>query len=293
MENGKINKECFHHEGKISTFYCFDDKQFLCDHCFKEHRKHNLEIISVVEKNEKIYKKIRKDNTMTDSLEEIKEALNELRNDIEEKLNKINNMLFSLKHSTPFPNSDSIYNLNFQEYENLEAYLKLIESLNELDNKLIKLKKYKIINKYINLREINKEVNIIGSSRATSGCPLDIMLGKSLGVYSLFEGTNNHFAIFDLQKNLYLKEILISVKQKYNYGCVLKNFKVSIKNNFGNWEEVNSFICQRNEYEIDMQAFPIERETQFVRIDFIDTWSNIGGNYILIRKLSFKVADII
>ena len=117
------------------------------------------------------------------------------------------------------------------------------------------------------------------------------MLGKISGEYSLFEGSNNHFTIFDLKKNLYLKEILISVKQ--SYGCVLKNFKVSIKNNDGIWEEVNSFIYDNNKNEEDIQQFSIEKETQFVRIDFIDAWSNDGGNYILIRKISFKVADII
>ena len=40
-----------------------------------------------------------------------------------------------------------------------------------------------------------------------------------------------------------------------------------------------------------MQKFPIEKETKFVKINFIDAWSKNGGNYILIRKLSFNVAD--
>jgi len=291
MENIKINKECYQHKGIKSNFFCFDDKKFLCDHCFKEHRKHNLEVISEIEKNEMIYNKLKKNNTMIDSLREIKIILNELKNDIEQKLNKINNMLSSLKNSAPSAISDSIYNLNFQEYENLEEYLMLIESINKLDNKLLKLKNYKIKNEYNNFREINKEVNIIENSNANSKYNLDVMLGKKSDIYSLFEGSNNHFAIFDLKKKLYLKEILISVKQ--SFGCVLKNFKVSIKNNFGNWEEVNSFICKDNNYKVDMQEFPIERETQFVRIDFIDSWPNNDGNYILIRKISFKVADII
>lgn len=290
MESNRINKECYQHKGMKSNFYCFDDKKFLCDHCFKEHRKHNLEVISEIEKNDVIYKKLKENNTMVDSLEEIKVLLNELKNDIEQKLNKIDNMISSLKDSASSPNTDCIYSLNFEEYENLEEYLKLIESVKELDDKYIKLKNYKIKEEYSNFREINKEVNIIEKSKENGNCSLDIMLGKKSGDYSLFDGSNNHFAIFDLQKNYYLKDILISVKQ--SYGCALKNFKVSIKNNSGKWEEVNSFICKDNKFEVDMQEFPIERETQFVRIDFIDAWSNHGGNFILIRKLSFKVADI-
>lgn len=118
------------------------------------------------------------------------------------------------------------------------------------------------------------------------------MLGKKYGSYSLLEGQNkNHYSIFDLNKKLYLKEILISVKQ--SFGCVLKNFKVSIKNVEGNWEEVNTFCCQDNKSQIEMQIFSIEKETQFVKINFIDAWSKDGGDFILIKKLSFNVADII
>ncbi len=150
-----------------------------------------------------------------------------------------------------------------------------------------KLKNYNIKNEYINFRD-----NIIENSKInSSNLDLNSMLGKKSGEYSLFEGSNNHYAIFDFQKKLYLKDILISVKQQF--GCVLKNFKVSIKNEDGNWEEINSFICQDNNYKDEIQSFPIEKETQFVKIDFIDAWPNKDGNYILIKKLSFRVADII
>ena len=107
---------------------------------------------------------------------------------------------------------------------------------------------------------------------------------KKVGEYSLFDGQKgNHFAIFDLKKKLYLKEILISVKQQYN--CVLKHFRVSIKDDNDKWVLVNEFSCQDNKCQIDMQKFPIEKETQFVRIDFIDAWTKIHGDYILIRRL--------
>ena len=83
---------------------------------------------------------------------------------------------------------------------------------------------------------------------------------------------------------------MISVKQ--NNDCVLKHFKVSIKDEQENWIEVKEFCCQNNEYQIDMQRFSIEKETQFVKIDFIDAWGNSNGDYILIRRLKFNVADI-
>ena len=164
--------------------------------------------------------------------------------------------------------------------------------MKDISKQIKKLKNYNVKNEYTNFREINKEVNIIENSKVNcSDYNLDVMLGKKSAIYSLFEGSNNHYAIFDFQKPLYLKDILISVKQEW--GCVLKNFKVSIKNEDGNWKEINSFICQDNNYKDEIQSFPIEEETQFVKINFIDAWSNKGGNYILIKKLSFRVADII
>jgi len=160
-----------------------------------------------------------------------------------------------------------------------------MEDINQKLKKLIDFNKYEF-------KIINKEVNVIENSTVNSyDFDLNVMLGKKYGVYSLFEGSNNHYAIFDFQKKLFLKDILISVKQ--TFGCVLKNFKVSIKNDEEEWEEVNSFICQNNDYKDEIQTFQIEKETQLVKIDFIDAWSNEGGNYILIKKLSFRVADLI
>ena len=285
-------KMCYYHKGRNSHFYCFDDQQFLCDTCFKDHKSHDLEVISEIEKNEMIYRNLNGNNAMTNSLEEIRDVLNELKDNIGPKLETINYMLSFLNNSALSSNFKSIFFLNYREYEKLEKYLKLIESLDILDKKLAKLEKFKLKKEYINFREIDKEVNLIENSNVNTSLNFDIILGEKSN-NPFFEVPKNHFAIIDLKKDLYLKEILLSVKQ--NNGCVLKNFKVSTKNNDGIWEEVNSFIYEnnKNEKEEDIQQFPIEKETQFVRIDFIDAWSNDGGNSVFIRKLSFKVADII
>ena len=288
MEN-KLDKKCYFHKEQTSNFFCFDDKKFLCNSCFKTHKNHNIEVISEIIKYEKIYKNIIKKKSVTESLTEIKKLLNEIIKDIEDKLNTINSILSSLKNSSLSPVNNSILNLNYKKYEKIEDIFKIFISMNTIYNKISALKNYKINNEYINFREINKEVNIIENSKVS--IDLNIMLGKSFGIYSLFEGSNNHFAIFDLQKKFYLKDVLISVKQ--DNECVLKNFKISIKNEYGIWEEVNTFCCKDNHYKDEIQRFPIEKETQFVKINFIDAWSNHGGNHILIKKLSFLVADII
>lgn len=170
----------------------------------------------------------------------------------------------------------------------------ILDSIDDISYKFNSFKKiFKIKEKkeYVNFRDINKEVKIIENSQTDSTYTLDVMLEKKNGSYSLFNSSTNHYSIFDLGKKLYLSDILISVKQQYD--CVLKDFKVSIKNEEGNWEFVNQYQCKDNKFEVDMQSFPIKKEAQFIKIDFLNAWSTHGGNLILIRRLSFKVADII
>lgn len=95
-------KMCYQHKGRNSNFYCFDDQKFLCDNCFKEHRRHNLEVISEIEKKEMIYKTLNGNNTMIDLLKGIKLVLNELKDNIGWKLNRIDYMLSFFKEFSPF-----------------------------------------------------------------------------------------------------------------------------------------------------------------------------------------------
>lgn len=293
MEITSFDKKCFNHHDNDSYFYCFDDKIFLCDICFKEHRKHNIEVKSEIKKYENIYQKLNKNKSINENLQRIQSKLNEIKINVENNLKKINTILSLLNKSSSSTDSNSILNLNYQEYECIEEYSKLLNSVKDISKKLndfinININKK---NNYKNLREINKEVNIIEHSKEHNIFTLNVMLGKKHESFSLFEGLDNHYAIFDLRKRLYLKDILISVKQKYK--CVLKNFEVYVKNIEGKWELVNSFICKNNNYEIDMQNFPVEREAQYVKINFIDAWPHPNeSDSILIKKLSFKVADI-
>ena len=191
--------------------------------------------------------------------------------------------------------NNNILNLNYKEYESIEEYTKLVNSVKDINKKLRDFIDININNKntyYKNLREINKEVDIIEHSKEHNLFTLNVMLGKKQESFSLFEGSNNHFAVFDLRKKYYVKDILISVKQKYK--CVLKHFEVNVKNSDGEWEFVNKYLCHNNTYEIDMQSFPVEREAQYIKINFIDTWPHPNeSDSILIKKLSFKIADII
>ena len=286
-----IEGKCVNHQDKNSNFFCFDEKVLLCDSCFKEHRKHNIEVKSELKKNDTLFRSITRKNSLTENLKEMKKTLAELKTDIDIKLDKINTLVNSLSNTKISSWGTPIYKLSYTEYESIELYCSIIESLKDLIKKVSEF----TINKktiYKNFYEINKEVDIIEHSKEHKTFNLNGMLGKNKENFSLFEGTKNNFAVFNLNNYYYLKEILISVKQKYK--CVLKNFEVYIKNKKDKWEKVDRFCCKDNSFEDEFQNFPIEKETQFVKINFIDTWPHPGeSDTMLIKKLSFIVADII
>ena len=47
-------KKCDNHKEVNIAFYCFDDNSFLCSKCFKEHKKHDIEIIDDLKEKDKI-----------------------------------------------------------------------------------------------------------------------------------------------------------------------------------------------------------------------------------------------
>ena len=283
--------KCINHQDKNSNFYCFDEKVFLCDTCFKEHKKHNIEVKSEIKKNDTIYRQITPKNSISENLNEIKNKLTEIKVELEKKLTKINTLISSLNNSNVSVWDTPIYKLNYSEYESIDIYCSIIESLKDFVKKISELtsNKNSIYKKFY---EIDKEVDIIEHSKEHKTFNLNGMLGKNKEGFSLFEGSKNNYAIFNLNNFYYLKEIIISVKQKYK--CVLKNFEVFIRNKSNKWEKIGNFACMDNNYEEEIQRFPIEKETRFVKIHFIDTWPHPGeSDTMLIKKLSFIVADII
>ncbi len=282
--------KCANHQDQNSNFFCFDEKKLLCDACFKEHRKHNIEVISEIKKNGTLFQTMSKKNSITDNLREIKAQLTKIKEDIDAKLAKINSLLDSLNKIRISPWGTPIYKLTYTEYESIELYCSIIGSFNDFV-KIINEFTYGKKKVYKDFYEIDREVDIIEHSKDHKTFNLNGMLGKNKESFSLFDGAKNNYAVFDLNNYYYLKEILISVRQKYK--CVLKNFEVFIKNKKDKWEKVGHFCCKDNNYEEEIQLFPIEKEAQFVRINFIDTYPHPGeSDTMLIKKLSFIVAEI-
>ena len=293
MEPKVKDKKCSHHKNTIFSFYCFDDKEFLCSKCFKEHKKHNIEIIDDLKEKSLFFKSLNKMFlTLTDYYLKVKSILEKVKNEIEDSLIIINEKIEDLKKSSAPEEGKSIFSLSFNEYEKISVITEILKKTHELSDDLGDLtKEIKSNHIFKNFRVISKSVKILESSKEYPAHPLDIMFGrKNNAEFSLFDGCKNHFLVLDLGEYCFLKKIKIGVD---NYDCSLKNFKVQIKNEIGKWEDAGSFICAQYSFNQNLQDFTINKETQFVRIDLIDGWGVKSGNFILIKFLCFEVGDIL
>ena len=150
------------------------------------------------------------------------------------------------------------------------------------------LKKQK---EYINFRAISKEIKIIDKSKTLPDFPIEIIFERdNRQEYTLFEGAKEHFMILDFGKVYFLKNIQIGITQ---HDCSLKEFYIWIKNSNDKWEITGKYVCKPFSDKMGLQVFNIGREAQFVKIELLNTWGIKSGNYILIKKIFFEIADIV
>ena len=285
-------KKCDNHKEVNIAFYCFDDNSFLCSKCFKEHKKHNIEIIDDLKEKDKIYKSlIASKLNFTDYYIKIKQILEKLQQNIQKVLQFISTKLDDLKNSAPPSELKSIFSLSYSEYEHIghitELNSKIKSMLSKLDeaNKILKKQK-----EYVNFRAISKEVKIIEKSKTLPEFPIDIIFDKdNRQEYTLFDGAKDHFMILDLGKLYFLKNIQIGITQ---HDCSLKEFYLFIKNKNGEWENTGKYVCNPYKDKLGLQVFNVGREAQVIKMELLNTWGTNSGNYILIKKIFFEIADI-
>ena len=286
-------KKCDNHKEVNIAFYCFDDNSFLCSKCFKEHKKHNIEIIDDLKEKDKIYKSLLASKlNFTDYYIKIKQILEKLQQNIQKVLQFISTKLDDLKNSAPPSELKSIFSLSYSEYEHIghitELNSKIKSMLTKLDeaNKILKKQK-----EYVNFRAISKEVKIIEKSKTLPEFPIDIIFDKdNRQEYTLFDGAKDHFMILDLGKLYFLKNIQIGITQ---HDCSLKEFYLFIKNKNGEWENTGKYVCNPYKDKLGLQVFNVGREAQVIKMELLNTWGTNSGNYILIKKIFFVIADII
>ena len=292
MEEPIEQKKCDNHKEINIAFYCFDDNSFLCSKCFKEHKKHNIEIIDDLKEKDKIYKSlIASKLNFTEYYTKVKLILEKLQQNLQKTLQFISKNLEELKNSAPPSESKSIFSLSYKEYEHIGFITELISKIKTMSSKLDEaskiLKKQK---EYTNFRAVSKEIKIVEKSKTLPDFPIDIMFERdNRQEYTLFDGAKEHFIILDFGKVYFLKNIQIGITQ---HDCSLKEFYIFIKNKNGEWENTGKYVCKPYNDKLGLQVFNIGREAQFIKMELLNTWGIKSGNYILIKKIFFEIADI-
>ena len=285
-------KKCDNHKEINIAFYCFDDNSSLCSKCFKEHKKHNIEIIDDLKEKDKVYKSlIASKLNFADYYIKVKTILEKLEQNIQSTIKFISKRLDDLKNSAPPGELKSIFSLSFTEYEHIGHITELNSKIKSMGQKLDEASKIlKRQKEYINFRAINKEVQIIDKSKTLPDFPIDIIFEKDNSrEYTLFEGAKEHFMILDFGKVYFLKNIQIGITA---HDCSLKEFFIWIKNSNDKWENTGKYICKPFNDKSGLQVFNIGREAQIIKMELLNTWGTKSGNYILIKKIFFEIADI-
>ena len=291
MENTFYNRKCSEHQNEDFNFYCFDEQIFLCEKCFKPHKKHNFEIKKDLLDSDNAYRFLKNINgPLSVVFTKIKEELINVKDIIEKELIKIDEYLNLGEKFEQIRQKNGLLDLTFKEYENMNVIWNSYNIFNTLAEKIANIKKLPIfkIRQTKNLKYVNTIVQVESCSKVHQNFPADIMLGRFPGDYTLFEGNKNHFIVFDLLNDQFIKALRFKVKKEFN--CTPKNFQISVKKNGGNWGTKKNYLGK--EFNEDYQYFDISDEGRYVRIDFIDTWGTVGGNYILLKELSFIVGDL-
>ena len=204
----------------------------------------------------------------------IKKFENE-KNELKDKVNNIEKENNELKNK--------VQNLE-KENNDMKIKIQNIENYLNNNNKIQK-------NNYKNFRWVNESVKIIKKSQNHGNFYPEIILGQNNSqAYYLSEGNSNHFIEFEIcNKKIFLEKIRIKVD---NFDCTLKDFKVSFLNEEEEWELIGKFQRVSYSNNTGFQEFIIKKECKKIRLDLINVWGELGGNFILIKRLDFYIADI-
>ena len=243
---------CVNHKDSKFLFYCFDDKSYLCEKCFRDHKSHNVEIKEDIKNVSDFIESFKNSDSknIKQIYTKIEKNLKEIKEKIEQILMQIGKIVEKLRDIDNIKTPENIFNIEYENFENLLNCIKINDKVNDIAKNSIEFLNNvtKEIN-YIptNYKYINKEVSVINHSNIHDDFIIDILLGKSTKhSYALFKENKNHFLIVDLNKKYYLKSIRIQVTSN---DCTLKNFVVYVKETKSeneNWVKINEFIRKKD-----------------------------------------------
>lgn len=291
-----LNKKCRLHQTTF-TFFCFTDKEFVCNECYKFHRGHKLEIKLDLEDKAKSLGslKINDQTKILDLFASYRDSLKEIGGEIEREIANANNSIDTFKKncSISLPENKTLFDLSFEEYDALEnltqKYRNMWTLRKKIENVLLitssAFNEYYFMPLYNEVKMIQKEVDIIDNSPFRIGYPPTILLNQKSGEHYLSDGNKNHFITFDLKEDYHIKGFKIKLS---DFDCSLKNFSVSILRE-DSFVLVKSYLCPHYDSSVEWNEFELNEIGKVVKFSLIDNWGESGGDYILIKALQFKV----
>lgn len=293
------NEKCYLHPNSPFMFYCFDDKKFICNKCYKNHREHNIEIIDdLKEVAEQSGEYADKDfNTLLSHYTGFKEELMKIQKDLAIEISKLSDQIEMMRIKanssnsvTPSGKGKLLFDMSYEEYDRIASLIKYNGKFDNFKAKINAASEKLDLSPYKNLRTLTKEVNILEYSPYREGYGPEVLIGKKEGMYYLSEGNTNHFIVFDLGKKVFIKSIQMTI---HEFECTVKNFKISVKdNNEDQFKLVSSYECQPYWKTMAKQEFRVGVTGRIMRFDLEDNWGPGGGKFILIKRIFFNVGDL-
>lgn len=291
------NEKCSIHPNIPFMFYCFDDKKFICNKCYKNHRDHNIEIVDDLKEVSDVSKDLLQNDPqkLLEKYISFKDGLMKLQKDLSIEVSKLSDQIEIMKSKFSSTSSDdyigkSIFELPYEHYDRIACLVKTNGKFANFLDKMGQLSESLNCASYTNLHVINKEVTILEHSPFREGYGPEVLLDKKEGIYYLSEGNVNHYIVFDLGKEYYLKSIQMTI---HNFECSVKTFKISVKTEgSSNFELVGQYECEPYWKTMKAQEFDVKAVGRIVRLDLVDNWGPGGGKFILVKRLYFNVGDL-
>ena len=110
----KENSNCINHKDSKFLFYCFDDKSYLCEECYREHKSHKVEIKTDIKKVSDFIGLLKRSDpkNMIKIYEDMEKGLKELKNKIEEILLEITKVLEKMRSNKEIKIPNDITEIN-------------------------------------------------------------------------------------------------------------------------------------------------------------------------------------
>lgn len=145
----KDNLNCKNHKNTKFLFYCFDDKSFLCEECFREHKSHKIEIRADIKKVSDFIQFLKKSdsNNIKSIYDDIEKTLKNLKDEIEKLILEVQKLSEKFQDNKGINTSEDIFEIKYENFENLlncinirtkvkDISIKGISIFNEINNKL-------------------------------------------------------------------------------------------------------------------------------------------------------------